>query len=715
MSVPRTEAGPQPEPGNPSPPIESDHANSELDPLGPLASEQPVGELLLSAAPVDDPVPPKPTDVETGVSPTTEATGAPEMAPPNETQPARQTPTAAPEIQSQIYSRAEALHMSMPAAAVSRAAAAPLELAPPGVVDEQDRSIAGRLVLATDALAELNAFGRDEDPLVNRTVAEVARTVPNGGLDDSGYRAELAALAAELPSLVDQLDVEVVSDNLLEVTTLLTPSTIHRLEAGETGFLEPRPFLGSIADLLRRGGAPVREASEEEVAADSEARLEFVRRFGDPLLFPTEPAIAQTTPTSVPSFEAARTVPVPPAIDEPTTTRATAGLLIVLGVIVTALALLTLLGHHLAKRSTRSGREPSVLPSDLGAVAVSPSTSGATLANGAPLRSVPSGNRLQMLAPERPGSLVELLDASRRMTASLDVAEIATIAIAEARAIVDAEAGMLVRRTDTALVPIAADPASLFATEGFEHSVLRRVVDTGRTVSAVTTHDAALVEVPVAMASVGIVANGSVIGALIVVRRPTRQFSPAELDALEMLAPLVGSALLAAQTHGSATALAELDSLTGLANRRSLDRDLVALRPNHVASYVMIDVDFFKTFNDSNGHAAGDKALQHVAETIERNVRGKDRVYRYGGEEFCVLLPGASAPEAAQVAERVRAAVESSAIAGGENQPGGRLTISVGVADTTAGISDIVDRADGALYQAKEQGRNRVAIARAPE
>ncbi len=125
----------------------------------------------------------------------------------------------------------------------------------------------------------------------------------------------------------------------------------------------------------------------------------------------------------------------------------------------------------------------------------------------------------------------------------------------------------------------------------------------------------------------------------------------------------------------------------------------------------MVDIDHFKTFNDTNGHAAGDLALQQVARLLRENVRPNDRVYRYGGEEFCVLLPETDATEAAQVAERVRRAVEGATIPGGEHQPGGRVTISVGVADTALGHDDLVERADAALYGAKESGRNRVVVA----
>ena len=126
----------------------------------------------------------------------------------------------------------------------------------------------------------------------------------------------------------------------------------------------------------------------------------------------------------------------------------------------------------------------------------------------------------------------------------------------------------------------------------------------------------------------------------------------------------------------------------------------------------MVDVDHFKTYNDTHGHTAGDEVLRKVAATIERSVRTSDVVYRYGGEEFSMLLPGASPEEAAHVAERVRAAVEAEEFPGQEMQPGGRLTISVGVATLATGSGDdIRERADQALYRAKESGRNQVAFA----
>ncbi len=133
----------------------------------------------------------------------------------------------------------------------------------------------------------------------------------------------------------------------------------------------------------------------------------------------------------------------------------------------------------------------------------------------------------------------------------------------------------------------------------------------------------------------------------------------------------------------------------------------------------MFDIDHFKNFNDVNGHELGNVALVGVASLcIENSRQAGDRVpdlvARYGGEEFMILLRGVSVDFAAHVAERVRTAVESESFPGGENQPGGRVTISIGVAAYPVHASngdELINKADEALYEAKRGGRNRVCRA----
>lgn len=162
------------------------------------------------------------------------------------------------------------------------------------------------------------------------------------------------------------------------------------------------------------------------------------------------------------------------------------------------------------------------------------------------------------------------------------------------------------------------------------------------------------------------------------------------------------------------------DGLTGLSNRRHFDEYLDmewrrALREQSELSLLMIDVDHFKSFNDSFGHVAGDEALRKVAESIRVCCsRATDLAARYGGEEFAMILPGTAAGGARLLAEKVRRTVEALAIHHDMPVPGSVLSVSIGVATLTpkTGLASLVlvDMADQGLYQAKNNGRNQVAM-----
>lgn len=164
---------------------------------------------------------------------------------------------------------------------------------------------------------------------------------------------------------------------------------------------------------------------------------------------------------------------------------------------------------------------------------------------------------------------------------------------------------------------------------------------------------------------------------------------------------------------------ANVDVLTGLYNRRWVNNYFKRLfnRIEHdkqipELSVILIDVDFFKHFNDTQGHNAGDCALRTLAHAMESSLRPTDRIARYGGEEFLIILPDTTPRNATTVAERVRKSVENAVIAQNDmSYP--TLTISLGIAPLKAGdqASDLLHAADTALYAAKQEGRNKYCVA----
>lgn len=149
------------------------------------------------------------------------------------------------------------------------------------------------------------------------------------------------------------------------------------------------------------------------------------------------------------------------------------------------------------------------------------------------------------------------------------------------------------------------------------------------------------------------------------------------------------------------------DPLTGLPNRRSMLTFLAGLEIHEPVSVLFADVDAFKRINDRYGHAAGDEVLRGIAEVLDGSVRERDRAARWGGEEFLVVVTGVGAVAACEVAERIRRGVSQLRWAVGDRPL--QVTMSIGVAGGYAAcVDDIVQRADEALYQAKQTGRDRV-------
>ena len=176
------------------------------------------------------------------------------------------------------------------------------------------------------------------------------------------------------------------------------------------------------------------------------------------------------------------------------------------------------------------------------------------------------------------------------------------------------------------------------------------------------------------------------------------------------------------QAHQQMEILAMRDGLTGLLNRRAIEEYAEAefnltLRKERVLSVIMLDIDHFKNINDRFGHNCGDHTLQQVAKILKEDLRIYDRIGRWGGEEFILILPDTQLMDAAKVAERIRARTAEMEMSL-ENGEEFSVQISLGIASTAnqfSSLTKLIDAADQALYQAKQTGRNRVCIFEPPK
>ena len=204
----------------------------------------------------------------------------------------------------------------------------------------------------------------------------------------------------------------------------------------------------------------------------------------------------------------------------------------------------------------------------------------------------------------------------------------------------------------------------------------------------------------------------------IVARSMIEKLSKRDIDYLEQLTRQAAATINRANSYSTILQYATLDALTNLNNRRQFETRLgqeisITKRQGKPLCAMMIDIDFFKSVNDTHGHAAGDEVLRAVAGTIKQALRESDIPSRYGGEEFAVLLPYTHIEEAHIVGERLRKAVESSPITINQDTVDEKqinVTISMGIAEFNSEETgeELFERADKALYEAKKNGRNQV-------
>jgi diguanylate cyclase (GGDEF)-like protein len=190
----------------------------------------------------------------------------------------------------------------------------------------------------------------------------------------------------------------------------------------------------------------------------------------------------------------------------------------------------------------------------------------------------------------------------------------------------------------------------------------------------------------------------------------TKPFNPSEIKIVLERAVERYSMMLKEDSEEYYMGLSVKDGLTGVYNRRfmgiQMKSTIATLQKEREKKFsiLLIDIDNFKNYNDTQGHLAGDQLLRRLTELVRKSVRDKDIIFRYGGEEFVVLLDGANKKEAKMIGERTRTLVELYA----------PTTISIGVAtfpDDGENEKDLIDKADGALYEAKRTGKNKVCVA----
>lgn len=214
-----------------------------------------------------------------------------------------------------------------------------------------------------------------------------------------------------------------------------------------------------------------------------------------------------------------------------------------------------------------------------------------------------------------------------------------------------------------------------------------------------------------------LVADGRALGAVVAWHPEPGRFGEKEKELMRLLGSIAPLPLRSARRYEELDHRAHTDALTGLPNRAAFEERLATL--SHVFdryarpfSLLVLDVDFFKKFNDTHGHEAGDRVLQHVAATVRATVRDVDTPARLGGEEFVVLMPETTLRQSHDAAERIRRAIETRTVTW--NGRPLSVTVSIGAAscpECTTTASEVLKLADEALYRAKADGRNRVSSA----
>jgi len=216
-----------------------------------------------------------------------------------------------------------------------------------------------------------------------------------------------------------------------------------------------------------------------------------------------------------------------------------------------------------------------------------------------------------------------------------------------------------------------------------------------------------------------IVVNDDVRGLIYLYSPKKNAFDREDMEFTEMLSKEVSIAFGQSFQYPQVWHILARDELTGCFNRSQFDADIVAettLAKKHKEqlSLLLADIDWFKKYNDFHGHSQGDTLLKKVADVLSSNIRAYHKIYRYGGEEFAILMADIDKDKALPVARRLKQTIEQEKFEGeGKSQPNGKITVSIGIATFPSDADDsgkLTEAADLALYWAKESGRNQVSV-----